>query len=36
LTVYVVDGSIEDPTISVIGVFHGGQDWEHALADPQD
>lgn len=35
LIVYVVDGSIEDPTISVVGVFHGGQDWERALADPQ-
>lgn len=36
LIVYVVDGPIEDPTINVVGVFHGGQDWERALADPQD
>jgi toxin ParE1/3/4 len=36
LIVYVVDGSIEDPTIIVVGVFHGGQDWERALPDPQD
>lgn len=35
LIAYVVDGSIDDPLISVVGIFHGGQDWERAVADPE-
>ncbi|MDO5504452.1 MAG: type II toxin-antitoxin system RelE/ParE family toxin [Actinomycetia bacterium] len=32
---YCVDGPADDPVITVIGVFHGGQDWEYALPEPQ-
>jgi toxin ParE1/3/4 len=30
---YVVDDRSGDRVITVLGVFHGGQDWEHALSD---
>lgn len=31
---YVVGDDSGDRLITVLGVFHGGQDWEHALAEP--
>ncbi len=31
LIAYEVEGSAKDLVVTVIGVFHGGQDWETAL-----
>lgn len=28
---YVVDGEPDERAVSILGVFHGGQDWEGAL-----
>lgn len=36
LVAYVVDESSGELVVNVLGVFHGGQDWEAALADDQD
>lgn len=30
---YEVDESADDPVINILGVFHGGQDWETTLRD---
>ncbi len=37
LIAYVVDRSSGDPVITVLGLFHGGQDWEETLgSQPED
>jgi plasmid stabilization system protein ParE len=36
LVVYVVDESSDELVVTVLGVFHGGQDWEAALGEDQD
>jgi plasmid stabilization system protein ParE len=36
LVAYVVDESSDELVVAVLGVFHGGQDWEAALAEDQD
>ncbi len=33
LIAYVVDESSEELTVNILGVFHGGQDWEAALQE---
>ena len=33
LIAYAVDESIGDLVVNILGVFHGGQDWEAALRD---
>lgn len=34
LVLYEADGAGDDLVINVVGVFHGGQDWEVALRSP--
>jgi hypothetical protein len=31
LIAYEVDQSVDEAVVNVVGVFHGGQDWESAL-----
>lgn len=33
LIAYAVDGTGDDLVVSIVGVFHGGQDWESALRE---
>ncbi|MET0861098.1 MAG: type II toxin-antitoxin system RelE/ParE family toxin [Microbacterium sp.] len=33
LIAYVVDESSDELVVNILGVFHGGQDWEAALRD---
>ena len=35
LVAYEVDVSSDELVVSILGVFHGGQDWEAALGDDQ-
>ena len=36
LVAYEVAESSDELVVSILGVFHGGQDWESALRDPSD
>ena len=36
LVAYEVDESSGELVVNVVGVFHGGQDWEAALGEDQD
>src|SRR5688572_11675467 len=36
LVAYEVDGSSGEVVVNVLGVFHGGQDWEVTLNEGQD
>ena len=36
LVAYEVDESSGELVVKIIGLFHGGQDWEAALGDEQD
>lgn len=33
LIAYTVDNSADEVVVSILGVFHGGQDWESALCE---
>jgi toxin ParE1/3/4 len=35
LVAYEVDESSGEPVVNIVGVFHGGQDWEAALGEDQ-
>jgi toxin ParE1/3/4 len=35
LVAYEVDESFDELVVSILGVFHGGQDWEAALGEDQ-
>jgi toxin ParE1/3/4 len=33
LVAYEVDGSSDEVAVNILGLFHGGQNWEAALAE---
>ena len=35
LVAYEVEGSSDELAVNILGVFHGGQDWEAALVEDQ-
>jgi len=35
LIAYEVDGSSGDLVVNILGVFHGGQNWEAALSEDE-
>ncbi len=35
LVAYEVDESFDELVVSILGVFHGGQDWEAALGEDE-
>ncbi len=36
LIAYEVDESSDELVVNILGVFHGGQDWEAALSTDED
>jgi toxin ParE1/3/4 len=36
LVAYVADESSDELVVAILGVFHGGQDWEATLGEDQD
>ena len=36
LVAYEVDESSDELVVNILGVFHGGQDWETALGEHKD
>ena len=36
LVAYVLDDSSDEAVVNIIGVFHGGQDWEAAFIEDRD